>query len=97
MSPFPGTRVVHPRWAEHHRPTAVGTLTATCRITTGGTGDWTPATGPTGGTPTTVYEGPCSLTDTARSTRPADAAGQSVAEHPYVVGIDITVDRKSVV
>lgn len=57
-----GSHVIHPRWSEHHRPTATGTMTADCVMTregTGGTtgpdGTWTPA--PT----TTLYTGPCRI------------------------------------
>jgi len=58
--PLPGTRVIHPRWSERHRPTASGTLTSTCVITrrtgagtTGPTGTFTPAAA------ATIYTGPC--------------------------------------
>lgn len=55
-----GSQVIHPRWSDHHRPTATGTMTAECVITdrpragtTAADGTWTPAT------PATLYTGPC--------------------------------------
>lgn len=55
-----GRHVIHPRWSEHHRPTATGTMTATCVIsyrtgsgTTASDGTWTP------GATETLYTGPC--------------------------------------
>lgn len=88
MCPFPGTHVIHPEWAAHHRPTAVGTLPGTCTITTGTGGAWAPESGLTEGTATTLYAGPCSFTDLRRSAQPTDAAGAPLVEHPYLVGID---------
>ncbi|MDF5758612.1 DUF6093 family protein [Spongiactinospora sp. TRM90649] len=56
--PLPSTRVIGPRWSEHHRPAATGSQTAVVRITrtatdgtTGGDGTWTPPAR------TTVYDG----------------------------------------
>lgn len=58
--PLPGSRVIHPRWSQHHRPTALGTMTATCtviRVEGEGSSDpdgtWHPPL------PTDVYTGPC--------------------------------------
>lgn len=55
-----GSHAVHPRWSQHHRPTATATMTATCVITrrdgagtTSAGGAWTPSA------PSTVYTGPC--------------------------------------
>jgi hypothetical protein len=60
LMPLPNSRVVLPRWSQHHRPTASGTMTGACRITritgegtTGPDGTWTPPD------ETTVYTGPC--------------------------------------
>lgn len=33
MSPFAGTRVVHPDWSRHHQPVATGGMNASCVIT----------------------------------------------------------------
>lgn len=91
MSPFAGTRVVHPSWAAHHRPTAHGTMTATCTIGTGGAGGWDPVTGPSVPEfPTTLYTGPCGVLPLARGERTGDAAGQNVTDHPYAVAITAT-------
>lgn len=85
--PLPGTRVVHARWAERNRPTANGTQTATCTITTGTGAGWTPEAGATAGTATTHYAGTCSVSEIARSVALQDAAGQLVEPHGYYVGV----------
>jgi hypothetical protein len=60
--PLPGSRVIHPRWSEHHRPTSTAAFTAECVITratgagtTDADGVWTPS--PDGDPP--VYAGGC--------------------------------------
>lgn len=87
MAPLPSTRVIPAAWAVHHRTAALGTMTATCTVETGGEGTWAPDTGGVPGTPTTLYAGPCVVTDMTRTTRVRDVAGQALAEHPYTVGI----------
>nr|WP_297424783.1 DUF6093 family protein [uncultured Actinotalea sp.] len=87
MSPLPGTRVVHPRWSGHHRPTTAGSRTATCTITTGGAGDWSPTTGPTAGTATVVHTGTCRVQALNSGANAVDAAGQIVVRRPYLVTI----------
>ncbi|MCV2395926.1 DUF6093 family protein [Actinotalea sp. M2MS4P-6] len=86
--PFPATRVIHTKWAAHHRPTAIATLTGTCTITTEAGSDWTPEDGAVAGTPTTHYTGLCSVSRAQRTARLTDAAGQTIAPTEYVVGID---------
>jgi len=86
--PLPGTRVIHARWAEHHRPAAVGTLTGTCTIATEAGSDWTAESGATAGTPTVHYTGTCSVSKAQRAARQVDAAGQLINPAEYVVGID---------
>lgn len=61
--PFAGHTPIHPRWSQHHRPTASATHTAACTITrTTGAGSldgddvWQPPT------PTVVYTGACRIT-----------------------------------
>lgn len=90
MCPFPAARVIHPDWAVHHRPTAHGTLTATCTITTGGGGGWDPITGPIAAEEpaATLYTGLCGVLPLARGERTGDAAGQDVTDHPYAVAIN---------
>lgn len=58
--PLSGCHVIHPRWHEHHRPTATRAMTSTCVITrpiakgaTAADGTWSPAPAQT------VYDGPC--------------------------------------
>ncbi|MFF3443644.1 DUF6093 family protein [Streptosporangium sp. NPDC002721] len=79
--PLVGHGPIPPRWSEHHRPTAVGTLTGTCRITRGGgdghlddDGVWHPP-----GT-TVVYVGPC------RITAPAGISNPVVGDQPTGMG-----------
>lgn len=90
MSPFPSTQVIHDDWSAHHQPVAAGTRTGTCTITTGAGAGWTPTAGAGAGTAgTTLYAAKsCRVQDLIRSTRATDAAGQPVAEHPYLVAID---------
>lgn len=58
--PLPGTKVIHPRWSEHHEPTAAGVLTSECEFyresgegTSMPDGSWQPSA------PLTIYTGPC--------------------------------------
>jgi hypothetical protein len=60
--PLPGaaSRIIHPRWSEHHRAASTAMMPAACVITratgagtTGSDGTWTPSPG------TTIYTGAC--------------------------------------
>lgn len=86
--PFGNTHVIPPGWARHHMPVTEGAMGATCRVTTGGEGTWTPETGPTPGTPTTLYEGPCRVQALANNESDRDAADQLVALARYLVVLD---------
>lgn len=88
MSPLPGTRVVHPRWSEHHQATTAGARTATCTITTGGAGEWSPTTGPTAGEANVLHTGTCRVQALDSGANAADAAGQIVVQRPYLVTVD---------
>lgn len=61
--PLPGTRVIHPDWSAHHRPTATGAMTATCIIRRRGEGEGTTNPDGTVDPPAavTIYTGPCRL------------------------------------
>lgn len=70
LMPLPGTPVIHPRWNEHHRPTATATMTAECIITrqtndgtTAPDGTWTP------GGSSTIYTGMCRVVPLIRPAR----------------------------
>lgn len=79
MAPLTSTRVMHPRWSEHHAPVTAGTMNATCEITHGATGGgWDPATGPTSGTPTVTYTGRCRVAYDSTQPRDTDAADQVI-------------------
>lgn len=87
--PFPSTRVVHPAWSQHHRPTAEGAQTATCTIIGPGTGGgWDPVTGPTAGAAgQLLYDDTCAIEAQVAAPDRSDAAGQATTEHPYLVSI----------
>lgn len=79
MAPLASTRVMHPRWSEHHAPVTEGTMNATCEITHGSTGGgWSSTTGPTPGTPTVTYTGRCRVAYESTQPRDTDAADQAV-------------------
>lgn len=84
--PFPSTRVIHPRFAEHHAPVSEGAMNASCTITFGGTaGDWQPGVGATPGTSPTTYTGPCRVQYASTVPRNADAADQTTTERTVLV------------
>ena len=85
--PFDSTRVIHPDWSGHHMPVTEGAMGATCTITTGGAGGWDPDTGPTPGTPTTLYTGRCRVQAQANAAAERDAADQLVTVSTYLVAL----------
>lgn len=86
--PLPSTKVIHPRWSDHHAPVPAGAMTATCTAYIGGEGSWDPVNGATPGETTPLYVGPCRAQALNRSAGEADSAGQPVVEHPYLVVIN---------
>jgi len=80
--PLPGTRVIHPRFQEHHQPTVRGQMTAACRVTR-------PSPTPTGWDdeagrsiypePMLIYEGMC------RAQRQVDGEQVTVADRTTTV------------
>lgn len=71
--PLPGTRVFDPRWNDHNRPVATGTMTSECVIyrvsspdgSTGDDGTWSPSVS------TAIYSGPCRVSqDTSDEENP---------------------------
>ncbi len=86
--PLPGTRLIHPAWAEHHTPVAAGAMTATCEIRDPATAttSFDRATGQTLAVPgPAVYAGPCRVQALSRREQQVDAAGQDVTAPPYMV------------
>ncbi|MGI5155821.1 DUF6093 family protein [Microbispora sp. CA-102843] len=86
--PLPGTRVIHPKFSEHHRPVATGSQNATCHITraggggtTGPDGTWTPDT------PLTVYTGPARVSPRPTDQRRVVSGDRRVVLREYVVAI----------
>lgn len=76
-----GSQIFHPRWNEHHRPTATASMDAECIITrptgtgtTGPTGTWTP------GPRTTIYTGVCRIVPVIRPAR-VDVVGEAQETH----------------
>lgn len=89
VMPLTGSGVFHPRWSEHHRPTASSTHSAACIITrvtgTGTTdsdGTWHPSS------TSTIYAGPCRLTPQPSTDRTAVSGEQRVVARLYEVAID---------
>ncbi len=85
--PFDTTHVIHPAWARHHMPVTEGAMGATCRITVGGEGGWTPEAGPTPGVPVILYDGRCRVQAEPTNEAQHDAAGQLVTTQTYLVAI----------
>lgn len=86
--PLPTTRVIHPRWSEHHRPTATGTQTAECIITSRtGTGTTAPDGAYTPAAATTIYTGVCRLNALPRIEPPRAVGGAQETHHRYRVAI----------
>ncbi|OLT24414.1 hypothetical protein BJF79_13815 [Actinomadura sp. CNU-125] len=89
LMPLPNTRVIHPNWSAHHRPTATGAMTATCRITrtdgdgtVGADGTWTPPAA------TTVYTGPCMVIAPSFERNPRVSAEQTqMTRRDYMVSV----------
>lgn len=87
MSPLPSTRVIPAGWAEHHRPTANGTMTGT--IAWFHRGDPEPWPLPDGWTgPLPFHTSPCRVQELNASGR-ATAAEQPVTHREYLVTIPI--------
>lgn len=89
MSPFPTTRVIHPRWSEHHQPVAEGGMTAQIEFTKPGTGSGTRNDADGSYTPPTrpvVWAGRCRVQADFRP-RPQDLADQSTSVQRYLVAI----------
>jgi hypothetical protein len=89
--PLPGTRVIHPRWSQHHRPTATGGLTGTCDVTRRGTGKGVmdPDTGVV--TPparVTIASGvPCRVQAVTQTAGDRTVAGDEVTQREYLVSL----------
>lgn len=89
--PFDSTHVIHPDWSGHHMPVTEGAMGATCTITTGGAGGWTPGGGiEAPGDPTTLYTGRCRVQSQANAAAERDAAGQLVTVATYLVALPAT-------
>jgi hypothetical protein len=77
-----GSRVFHPRWSEHHRPTATASMDAECIITrqtsgtTGPDGTFTP------GAATPIYTGVCRIVPVTRPGRVA-VVGEAQETHRH--------------
>jgi hypothetical protein len=83
LMPLAGSRVFHPRWSEHHRPTATASMDAECIVTrqtstgtTGADGTWTP------GTTTPIYTGVCRIVPITRPARIA-VVGEAQETHRH--------------
>lgn len=88
MSPLPGWKVIPPRWAEEHRPTAESTFTARMEFyhRSEGPAPWpVPAGHPL---PTPFHTAACRIQQLNREATPETAA-QTVNTHDYLVVVSI--------
>lgn len=91
---FPGSRVIDPRWSAHHRPVAVGTMTARCTIDRDGDGApvWDDETG-TWTKPDRVVlytDMPCRVQQ-QKQPQEASTGGEEVTTHDYLVPVPVSV------
>lgn len=90
--PLPSTRVIHPEWAEHHRPVAEGGMTATCSLRLPGgtaTGDFDDEAGNTPAESNAPYHsGPCRIQAMSTRAQEALAAEQEVTSLAYLVTVE---------
>lgn len=56
--PFPGAKVVHPKWGEKHGEVSDSAMNAVVTVLRGNATGWTATTGPTVGTDNVIYTGP---------------------------------------
>ena len=95
--PLASTRVVHPRWAEHHAPTVEGAMGCQVQISHGGTpGTWTPQGGAVPGTPSTPWTGAAALSYADLGGRQIDAADQTMTARLVRVEIPRTAPTQVV-
>lgn len=100
MSPFAGTKVIHPAWSRHHQPTATGGMNAACvvtdpaRATTGAwddeTGEYSPSTPFVLVPPPTALDEdgwPCRVQRLLGDTD-AEQAGQDSTTRRYLIQLD---------
>jgi hypothetical protein len=88
VMPLPGSRVIHPRFSEHHRPTATSAMAATVTITrptgggtTGPDGTWTSAAA------TAVYAGPARISPRPTDQRHIVVGERRIVLRDYVVAV----------
>lgn len=87
--PFPGTRVIHGDFEEHHRPVAEGGQTATATVTRHSDADgvWNPATMNTDyPPPTPVYSGKARVQRQSTAEKPVWIGDRQVIVRTYVIG-----------
>jgi hypothetical protein len=88
--PFPGSRVIVPRWEAHHRPVLATTRTAMItfrRISGPPVHD--PATGSTDQPRTVVYTGSCRIQEHQINAHSAVAGAELITTHAYQVSLDV--------
>lgn len=99
--PLPGTRVIHDRFSEHHRPVSTGSMKARCTITRAGTGpgtynESTGKTDPPAPTPVGTAQR-CRVQARAATDRVAKVGDQLLTLRGYLVSLphdapDVHVD-----
>lgn len=88
MSPLPGTKVFHPRFAEHHRPTADASMTTPCTVhrVSGGPPPYPKPAGWTGAG--VIHETTCRVQSLNREGGGVPAE-QPVTERQYLVTLPV--------
>lgn len=82
--PLSGSHVIHPRWSEHHRPTATSAMTAECIITRAtGPGTTAPDGTYTAAARTTIYTGVCRVVARPVINEGVKVAGETQETHRH--------------
>lgn len=90
MSPFPGARVVHPRWAEKHGAVSDDAMNTSIRVFHGTTTDWSPDAGPVRGEGTLLYTGVARVSYDLDRPFTKDNAGQVTTTSVILVALPRT-------
>jgi len=94
--PFPATRPIHPRWAEHYAPVTQGRMNAQVTITHGSTGgSWDPDNGVTPDVPNRTYQGPAALAYDSAQPAGQVAADQPITTRTVLVTLPLTAAPQS--
>lgn len=89
--PLRNTRIIHPRWAEHHAAAVLGTMTARVRLSKpAGLGVRDPVTGRTPSLPPAAYyDGPGRVQARGGANPAASTAEREITAAPYLVVVPV--------